>query len=235
MPTTIGTPATEGTAEDEDKDGMAGDMEFSEDDDDDDDENDDDDDDDDDDDVVVVKANNNEMTPKARQDRSSTRKGRPSNVSSTLVFKSSHEPSLHHHHPQRENELGHGAAGRPRQPPPSITELRKRNRVAAEGYRSRKRLTDTQLKSHSDELERECKRLCETHSNLTEELCALKCMLLEHAGCNCQLIQQYLRSTAAEWVGTKEMMPDTCWEPGRSHREQEQGRGPFLYQHPTAM
>lgn len=80
----------------------------------------------------------------------------------------------------------------------------RRNRIAAEKYRSRQRTANVNLESHSKELEMKNKELSQTLMQLSEELCALKQLLLAHSNCNCELIQRYLRTSASKWVNQRE-------------------------------
>ncbi|KAL7911770.1 hypothetical protein GGI35DRAFT_298325 [Trichoderma velutinum] len=78
--------------------------------------------------------------------------------------------------------------------------IREKNRVAADKCRGRQRVAVEKLSSRHDALEDENRQLTQIMKDLVAERIVLKNMLLEHGGCGCELIENYLRDSAVRWV-----------------------------------
>lgn len=86
---------------------------------------------------------------------------------------------------------------------PKALRVRKRNRLAADKCRSRRRQEEDKLKSQHHNLERDHVRLSGAISELKAETYLLKNMLMNHGSCDCRLIQNYLKESASKWVANK--------------------------------
>ncbi|KAL7935422.1 hypothetical protein V8C35DRAFT_272259 [Trichoderma chlorosporum] len=82
----------------------------------------------------------------------------------------------------------------------SRARIREKNRVAADKCRGRQRVAVEKLSSRHDALEDENRQLSQIMKDLVAERIVLKNMLLEHGGCGCELIENYLRDSAVRWV-----------------------------------
>ncbi|PWI65210.1 hypothetical protein PCL_07260 [Purpureocillium lilacinum] len=81
--------------------------------------------------------------------------------------------------------------------------VREKNRIAAYNCRSRRRQEEDKLKAKHEVLEQEHRRLLEALSDQMAETYLLKNMLMAHGSCDCRLIQDYLKESAADWVAKK--------------------------------
>ncbi|KAJ6438040.1 bZIP transcription factor domain-containing protein [Purpureocillium lavendulum] len=86
---------------------------------------------------------------------------------------------------------------------PKTMRVRRKNRIAADKCRSRRRLEEDALKSKHECLEKEYRGLSHAAVDLVAEIQVLKNMLLEHGNCDCHLIQDYLKEAASAWVTKK--------------------------------
>ncbi|KAK4085102.1 transcriptional regulator family: bZIP [Trichoderma aggressivum f. europaeum] len=88
----------------------------------------------------------------------------------------------------------------PQEQEASRQRIREKNRVAADKCRGRQRVAVEKLSSRHDALEEENRQLSQIMKDLVAERIVLKNMLLEHGGCGCELIENYLRDSAVRWV-----------------------------------
>ncbi|KAM0378821.1 hypothetical protein ACHAPZ_005537 [Fusarium culmorum] len=77
---------------------------------------------------------------------------------------------------------------------------KERNRIAASKFRTKKREHTLRAQSEEQELERTNHDLSICVANLTREVQELKMKLLQHTGCDCSLIHEYLAAEAQRYV-----------------------------------
>jgi hypothetical protein len=77
---------------------------------------------------------------------------------------------------------------------------KERNRIAANKFRTKKREHTLRLQSEVQELERTNHNLSIYLANLTREIQELKMKLLQHTGCDCSLIHEYLAAEAQRYI-----------------------------------
>lgn len=75
--------------------------------------------------------------------------------------------------------------------------LRARNRESAKRFRIRKRDGIERLRDKEDKAKKTNERLVEEATKLRDETLELKSMVLQHAGCGCQFIEEYIGNMAA--------------------------------------
>ncbi|KAH7119304.1 hypothetical protein EDB81DRAFT_815950 [Dactylonectria macrodidyma] len=78
--------------------------------------------------------------------------------------------------------------------------IQKRNRIASNKFRIKKREHASQLKSKEEELERRHRDLSGCVTDLRCEVYELKVRLLQHTNCSCVLIQDYIASEAKRYI-----------------------------------
>lgn len=81
-----------------------------------------------------------------------------------------------------------------------IKVIRERNRIAANKLRAKKSEEALRLKSSEQDVERIHSDLSTCVADLTLEVYELKMQLLQHSGCNCTLIQNYLAYESQRYV-----------------------------------
>lgn len=81
-----------------------------------------------------------------------------------------------------------------------IKVIRERNRIAANKLRAKKSEEALRLKSSEQDVERIHSDLSACVADLTLEVYELKMQLLQHSGCNCTLIQNYLAYESQRYV-----------------------------------
>ncbi|KAH6975749.1 hypothetical protein EDB80DRAFT_594546 [Ilyonectria destructans] len=81
-----------------------------------------------------------------------------------------------------------------------IKVIRERNRIAANKLRAKKSEEALRLKSSEQDIERIHSDLSTCVADLTLEVYELKMQLLQHSGCNCTLIQNYLAYESQRYV-----------------------------------
>ncbi|KAJ4041225.1 hypothetical protein NW753_010633, partial [Fusarium oxysporum] len=77
---------------------------------------------------------------------------------------------------------------------------KERNRIAADKSRAKKREHMLRIQSEEQELEQTNHDLSNCIANLTREVQELKMKLLQHAGCDCSLIHDYLAAEAQRYI-----------------------------------
>jgi predicted RNA polymerase sigma factor len=77
---------------------------------------------------------------------------------------------------------------------------KERNRIAASKFRTKKREHTLRAQLEEQELERTNHDLSICVANLTREVQELKMKLLQHIGCDCSLIHEYLAAEAQRYV-----------------------------------
>ncbi|KAH7224435.1 hypothetical protein B0J15DRAFT_579497 [Fusarium solani] len=105
-------------------------------------------------------------------------------------------------------------AGQPRND--DMKNARERNRLAANKFRAKQRDDLLRLESSEQDLERIHRDLSTCVADLTLEIYNLKMELLQHSGCNCALIQNYLVHESQRYVQALEegvQRGPTSWQP----------------------
>ncbi|WAO97212.1 BZIP domain-containing protein [Fusarium falciforme] len=103
---------------------------------------------------------------------------------------------------------------------------RERNRLAANKFRAKQRDDLLRLESSEQDLERIHRDLSTCVADLTLEIYMLKMELLQHSGCNCALIQNYLAHESQRYVQAlkggiqREATSRQPEQPGRSDQGQ---------------
>ncbi|KAJ4177925.1 hypothetical protein NW767_014980, partial [Fusarium falciforme] len=82
----------------------------------------------------------------------------------------------------------------------SIKKIQERNRIAAKKLRVKQREEQLRLESSNQDLERIYRDLSTCVADLTFEVYELKMQLLQHSGCNCTLIRNYLAHESQRYV-----------------------------------
>ena len=104
-----------------------------------------------------------------------------------------------------------------------IKSARERNRIAATKFRTKQRQDQQNLESIEQDLERIHRDLSASVTDLTFEVYNLKMELLQHSGCNCTLIQNYLAQESQRYVqALEEAIPReaTGSQPGQCGQRQ---------------
>uniref|UniRef100_A0A0D2YF35 BZIP domain-containing protein n=1 Tax=Fusarium oxysporum (strain Fo5176) TaxID=660025 RepID=A0A0D2YF35_FUSOF len=83
-----------------------------------------------------------------------------------------------------------------------MKKIRERNRIAANKLRIKQREEQQGLESSKQDLERINRDLSTCVADLTVEVYELKMQLLQQAGCNCTLIQNYLAHESQRYLQT---------------------------------
>ncbi|KAI5455862.1 hypothetical protein BGZ63DRAFT_397491 [Mariannaea sp. PMI_226] len=78
--------------------------------------------------------------------------------------------------------------------------VQERNRIAAIKCRMRKREDLARLQSDEQAIEQRHRMLSICMNELNEEILYLKTQLLKHTNCNCDLIQNYIKTKAAHYI-----------------------------------
>ncbi|KAH6988724.1 hypothetical protein EDB80DRAFT_767578 [Ilyonectria destructans] len=105
--------------------------------------------------------------------------------------------------PQKEknNASGNGAnSAQHRDDDDHIKVIQERNRIASNKFRAKKSEDLLRLKSSEQDIERIHRDLTTCVADLTLEVYELKTQLLQHSGCNCTLIQNYLVHESQRYV-----------------------------------
>lgn len=84
-----------------------------------------------------------------------------------------------------------------------------RNRIASNKFRARKRSNVAQLESEEYAIEDRNRQLRRVLESLKSEILNLKMQLLQHTGCDCELIQVYINKEAHQYVQGLEAMANT--------------------------
>jgi hypothetical protein len=101
---------------------------------------------------------------------------------------------------------------------------RERNRLAANKFRAKQRDDLLRLESSEQDLERIHRDLSTCVADLTLEIYNLKMELLQHSGCNCALIQNYLVHESQRYVQALEegvQRGPTSWQPEQPGRTEQ--------------
>ncbi|KAH7232423.1 hypothetical protein B0J15DRAFT_455379 [Fusarium solani] len=85
-----------------------------------------------------------------------------------------------------------------------IKRTQERNRIASTKFRIKKREDISSLEPKKQDLERIHRNLSTCVADLTFEVYKLKMQLLQHSGCNCTLIQNYLVHESGHYIQTFE-------------------------------
>jgi hypothetical protein len=85
-----------------------------------------------------------------------------------------------------------------------INRIQERNRIASTKFCIKKREDISSLESGNQDLERIHRNLSACVTDLTFEVYKLKMQLLQHSGCNCTLIQNYLVHESCHYIQTFE-------------------------------
>ncbi|KAH8661125.1 hypothetical protein BGZ61DRAFT_403117 [Ilyonectria robusta] len=78
--------------------------------------------------------------------------------------------------------------------------IRPRNRTASRKFRVKKKEDALKLKSDEEEIERINRDLSSRVADLTHDVYLLEMQLLQHADCNCSMIQDYITHKAHRYV-----------------------------------
>ncbi|KAH7248476.1 hypothetical protein B0J15DRAFT_449729 [Fusarium solani] len=103
------------------------------------------------------------------------------------------------------NEMGMSSGAGIRKQDAKIKKVRERNRVAANKFRTRKKKDLARLQSDEEAIEQRHRTLTSCVDDLNEELLHLKMQLLQHTGCNCTLIQNYIENEAQLYIQSMEL------------------------------
>lgn len=124
--------------------------------------------------------------------------------------------------PNRSVRGDNAYAGQPRND--EMKNVRKRNRIAANKFRAKQRDELLRLESSEQDLERIHRDLSTCVTDLTLEVYNLKMELLQHSGCNCALIQNYLVHESQRYVQALEegvQRGATSWQPEQPGRTEQ--------------
>jgi hypothetical protein len=94
----------------------------------------------------------------------------------------------------------HGSENLDQQRKTHSQNTKERNRIAASKFRTKKREHTLRAQSEEQVLERTNHALSICVANLTREVQELKTKLLQHTGCDCSLIHEYLAAEAQRYV-----------------------------------
>ncbi|KAH7113357.1 hypothetical protein EDB81DRAFT_670322 [Dactylonectria macrodidyma] len=100
---------------------------------------------------------------------------------------------------RKSNASGNGAHSA-QQRDDHIKVIQERNRIASNKLRAKKREALLRLKSSEKDIERIQRDLSTCVADLTLEVYELKMQLLQHSGCNCALIQNYLVHESQRYI-----------------------------------
>lgn len=110
------------------------------------------------------------------------------------------EKKLKHPTVRRQGNTNGNASDPTQQCDDHIKVIRERNRIAANKLRAKKSEEALRLKSSEQDIERIHSDLSTCVADLTLEVYELKMQLLQHSGCNCTLIQNYLAYESQRYV-----------------------------------
>ncbi|KAK2669917.1 Transcription factor Jun [Fusarium oxysporum f. sp. vasinfectum] len=78
--------------------------------------------------------------------------------------------------------------------------MKKRNRVASNKFRVKKREDAKKLLADEENMEQTNRKLLSSVSDLTQQVYELKMKLLQHTDCDCRLIQEYIANEANRYI-----------------------------------